>query len=157
MSDPGEGERKEGNVHMLGGPGLVLGSLCPAESSLTELPQGSPCGASGTEPTCQCRRYKRHVFDPWVGKIPWRRAWQPTPVFLPGESPWPEEPGGLWSTGSYGVRHSGSNSTAQLCSDGASFTAGRVITQSQSHTAGSGVKPPPSWPSVLGLSFTEVS
>ena len=26
------------------------------------------------------------MFDPWVGKIPWRRAWQPTPVFLPGES-----------------------------------------------------------------------
>ena len=25
-------------------------------------------------------------FDPWVGKIPWRRAWQPTPVLLPGES-----------------------------------------------------------------------
>ena len=25
-------------------------------------------------------------FDPWVGKIPYRRAWQPTPVFLPGES-----------------------------------------------------------------------
>jgi len=25
-------------------------------------------------------------FDPWVGKIPWRRAWQPTPVFLPEES-----------------------------------------------------------------------
>ena len=35
--------------------------------------------------------------DPWVGKIPWRRAWQPTPVFLPGESPWTEEPGGLQS------------------------------------------------------------
>ena len=28
----------------------------------------------------------RHRFGPWVGKIPWRRAWQPTPVFLPGES-----------------------------------------------------------------------
>ena len=28
----------------------------------------------------------RDVFDSWVGKIPWRRAWQPTPVFLPGES-----------------------------------------------------------------------
>ena len=28
----------------------------------------------------------REVFDPWVGKIPWRRAWQPTPVFLFGES-----------------------------------------------------------------------
>ena len=34
----------------------------------------------------QCRRYKRHGFDPWVGKIPWRRAWQPTLVLLPGES-----------------------------------------------------------------------
>ena len=32
------------------------------------------------------RRRKRHGFDPWVGKIPWRRARQPTPVFLPGES-----------------------------------------------------------------------
>ena len=41
---------------------------------------------SGKEPTCQCRRRKRHGFDPWVGKIPWRRAWQPTPVFLPGKS-----------------------------------------------------------------------
>ena len=33
--------------------------------------------------------------DPWVGKIPWRRAWQVTPVFLPGEPPCTEEPGGL--------------------------------------------------------------
>ena len=38
------------------------------------------------EPTCQCRRCKRRGFDPWVGKILWRRAWQPTLVFLPGES-----------------------------------------------------------------------
>ena len=29
---------------------------------------------------------RRHKFDPWVGKIPWRRAWQPTPISLPGES-----------------------------------------------------------------------
>ena len=43
-------------------------------------------GASGKELTCQYRRPKRRSFDPWVGKIPWRRAWQPTPVFLPGES-----------------------------------------------------------------------
>ena len=42
----------------------------------------------------------RPGFDPWVGKIPWRRAWQPTSVFLPGESPWTEEPGGLQSIGS---------------------------------------------------------
>ena len=43
-------------------------------------------GASGKEPICQCRRRKRLGFHPWVGKIPWRRAWQPIPVFLPGES-----------------------------------------------------------------------
>ena len=42
--------------------------------------------ANGKESICQCRRHKRHRFDPWVGKIPWRRAWQPTTVFLPGES-----------------------------------------------------------------------
>ena len=40
----------------------------------------------GKEPTCQCRRHKRHAFDPWVMKIPWTRAQQPTLVFLPGES-----------------------------------------------------------------------
>ena len=33
-----------------------------------------------------CLQCGRPGFDPWVGKIPWRRAWQPTPVFLPGES-----------------------------------------------------------------------
>ena len=47
---------------------------------------------------CQCRRYKRCGIDPWVGKMPWRREWQPTSVFLPrkfhrqrsleGYSPW---------------------------------------------------------------------
>ena len=47
---------------------------------------GFPGGASGNEPTCQSRRHKRHRFDPWVGKIPWRRKGQPTPVFLPGKS-----------------------------------------------------------------------
>ena len=43
-------------------------------------------GASGKEPTCQCRSCKRLGFEPWVRKNPWRRAWQPAPVFLPGES-----------------------------------------------------------------------
>ena len=42
--------------------------------------------ASAKEPACQCRRHERHKFNPWVGKIPWKRAWQPIPVFLPGES-----------------------------------------------------------------------
>ena len=40
-------------------------------------------GASDKESTGQCRRCR---FSPWVRKIPWRRAWQPTPVFLPGKS-----------------------------------------------------------------------
>ena len=61
-------------------------------------------GASGKEPTCQHRRHKRCGFDPWVGRIPWRRKWQPTLVFLPGESHG-QEPGGLWSTGSQRIRH----------------------------------------------------
>ena len=43
-------------------------------------------GTSGKKLACKCRRPKKHEFDPWVGKIPWRRTWQPTPVFLPGES-----------------------------------------------------------------------
>ena len=45
-----------------------------------------PGDASGKESTCQCRRHKKHGFDPRVGKIPWKRAWQPTIVFLSGES-----------------------------------------------------------------------
>ena len=45
------------------------------------------------------------MFSPWIGKIPWGRAWQPTPVFLPGESPWTEKPGGLQSMGSQRVGH----------------------------------------------------
>ena len=47
---------------------------------------GFPGGTSGKEPACQCRRRKRRGFHSWVGKMPWRRARQPTPVSLPGES-----------------------------------------------------------------------
>ena len=43
----------------------------------------TPLWLSGKESACQCRRCR---FHPWVGKIPWRRKWQPTPVFLPGKS-----------------------------------------------------------------------
>ena len=44
-------------------------------------------------------------FNSWVGKIPWRRESLLTPVFLPGESSWTEEPGGLQSMGSQTVIH----------------------------------------------------
>ena len=45
-------------------------------------PEGLPRGLSGKGHTCQCRR---QGFDPYVGKIPWRRKWQLMPVFLPGK------------------------------------------------------------------------
>ena len=50
------------------------------------LTWASHVGTRGKEPACQCRRHKRHVFDPWVGKMPWMRAQQPNPIFLTGES-----------------------------------------------------------------------
>ena len=65
---------------------------------------GFPGGVNGKEPACQRRRCK---FDPWVRKIPWRRSWLPTPVFLPreshgrrslvGYSPWGHTVGHDWS------------------------------------------------------------
>ena len=41
---------------------------------------------SGKEPTCQCRKHRRHGFDPWVRKISWRRKWQAMPIFFFGQS-----------------------------------------------------------------------
>ena len=46
---------------------------------------GFPGVTGGKEPTCQCRRHKRCRFNPLVRKIPWRRKWQPTPVFFHGQ------------------------------------------------------------------------
>ena len=59
-------------------PSLPLHFLPPSPIRL-------PRWFSGKESACQCRRCKRCRFDPWVKKIPWRRARQPTPVFLPEE------------------------------------------------------------------------
>ena len=70
--------------------------------------QGFPVCASSKEPCCQCRRHKRHGFDPCLGKIPWKRTWQPTPAFLPGES-WIKDPGRLQSRGLQRVRHNQSD------------------------------------------------
>ena len=53
----------------------VLASWGSAKMNLT----------SGQEPACQCRRCKRHSSDLWAGKIPWKRARQPTLVFLSRE------------------------------------------------------------------------
>ena len=66
---------------------------------------GFPGGSSGKELACQHRTHKRCRFILLVRKILWKRAWQPTPVFLPEESPWTEELGGLQSMESKRVRH----------------------------------------------------
>ena len=62
-------------------PSVMKYNLC-----LLHIPWGFPDGASGKGSTSQHMRNKRHVFSPWVGTIPWRRKWQPTPVLFPVES-----------------------------------------------------------------------
>ena len=63
----------------------------------------------GKESACQCRRHQRPEFNSWVGKFSWRRAWQPTPVFMPGESH------GQRSLVGYGLwGHNMSDTTEQL-------------------------------------------
>ena len=62
------------------------------KSQICSIWLGFPGGAKSKEPTCQ---WRRHRFNPWVRKIPWRGAWQPTPIFLPGESH------GQWSLAGY--------------------------------------------------------
>ena len=64
---------------------IVPLSLSPAIFFLLCLLQGFP-DAVVTKNLPANAGDLRHGFNPWVGKIPWRRAWQPTPVFLPGES-----------------------------------------------------------------------
>ena len=57
----------------------------PLELDLGEG-NGTPPQYSCLENPMDAGAIKRHGFDPWVRKIPWKTAWQPTPVFLPGKS-----------------------------------------------------------------------
>ena len=68
------------------GCGLSGGKIILDYFSGPPIELGLPRWLSGRDPTCQCRRCRRLGFCPWVGNIPWRRKWQPTPVFLPGKS-----------------------------------------------------------------------
>ena len=63
---------------------IIIFSYCFKKQKLVY--QGFPGGDSGKEPVCQCRRCRRCGFDPWIGKLPWRRRWQPSPVFLSEKS-----------------------------------------------------------------------
>ena len=62
-------------------------ALCSQQSpdcfTIRHMRNGLPWWLRDKEPTWQC---KRHGFDPWVGKILWRRKWQPTPIFFPEKS-----------------------------------------------------------------------
>ena len=49
----------------------------------------------GKKSACNAGNAGRCKFGPQVRKIPWRRKWEPTPIFLPGRILWTEEPGGL--------------------------------------------------------------
>jgi hypothetical protein len=57
------------------------GLLLPLNSMgrVSKLEMRADGGASRKKSAHKCRRHKRWRFDPWVGKIPWRKAWQPTP------------------------------------------------------------------------------
>ena len=101
--DPRGGKAVEGCTS--GDPCEGTGSpLSDADHSVTRL----PACLSGQESAWQCKRRRRCGFAPWVGKIPWRRKWQPTPVFLPGEShaqrslvgcsPWGQKKSWTWLT-----------------------------------------------------------
>ena len=69
-------------------PALLLLSHIFCINSRCLIARSFPGGTNDKEPACHCRRPMKHRFDPWVGKIPWRRTWRgySPPVFLPGES-----------------------------------------------------------------------
>ena len=71
-----------------------------------------------------CLQCGRPGFEPWVGKIPWRRKWQSTPVLLPGKIPWTEEPGRLQSMGSQRVGHDWATSHALATVNSAAINTG---------------------------------
>ena len=62
-------------------------------------------GASGKEPTCQCRRHKRRWLEPWVGEDPLEESKATHSSILTWRISWTEGPGGPQSTGSQRVGH----------------------------------------------------
>ena len=72
--------RKGGGSPLRGHGSRLTWNLCLGNWSLLICFPGGP---SGKETACQYRKHKRYGFDPWVGKILWRRAWQTTPGLLP--------------------------------------------------------------------------
>ena len=61
-----------------------LPNIKPLNKTALSIWLGFSTATSGKEPACQCRRLNRCRFDPWARKSPWMRAWQHTPIFIPG-------------------------------------------------------------------------
>ena len=84
-------------------------------------------GASGKQTTCEYKRHKKLGFDPWVGTISWKRAWQSILVFLPGESqgqrslvgysPWGHKESDVteWLSTAQGAGDGGGSVTRRTC------------------------------------------
>ena len=103
MDFPGSSAGKESTCNA-GDPGSIPGSgRSPEEGT------GFSLQCSWASLVAQTVKNLSAVKETWVQFLDWEdpleRAWQPTPVFLPGESPWTEEPGGLQSMGLQRVRH----------------------------------------------------
>ena len=95
-------------------PGPETHSLCPQFGDIL-VSYGCrtvPRWLRGKESPCQCRRHRRSGFDPWVEKIPWRRKWQPTPIFLPGE---PHGQRSLVGCRAHGVAKSRTHQSDRAC------------------------------------------
>ena len=121
MGFPGSSAGKESACNA-GDPGSIPGSgRSPGEGI------GHPLQYSWASLVAQTVKNPPAVRETWVWSLGWedpcRRAWLPTPVFLPRESPWTEEPGGLQSMGSQRVRHDSAHvvnniHTVGVCSTG---------------------------------------
>ena len=89
--------------------------VCIPRWETRTLPQASPIVSFGcyfpVSVSGICLQCRRPRFNPWVGKSPWRRKWQTTPIFLPGESQWTEKPGGPQATRSQRVGHNRETNT----------------------------------------------
>ena len=107
-------------------PSVKFGSLCHSRNHWISLLLPNwwdfPGDANGKESAYQHRRHKKSGFDTWVRKIPWRRAWQSTPVLLPGESN-----GQRSQIGGHGVFHKGTGSDHSLEWESDSVIWGRML------------------------------
>ena len=119
---------------------LYISAVCVVEISLKSLLL-FPWWLSGKESACQCRRHRRRGFDPWVWKIPWRKAWQP---FLPRKSHGQRRLVGysLWGHKESGTTEHGENTHTPshtyllkvVCPPKSAFLEGELHIHTHTHT-----------------------